>query len=36
MKKFFRKHKQKVVLAIAVIIILAMVMGAVAGFFMGL
>jgi len=34
-KKFFRKHKQKVVLIIAVLIIAAMVLGSLAGFFFG-
>jgi|GEM_PF-1340631 len=35
MKKFFRKHKQKIVLVIAIIIIAAMTLGSLAGFFFG-
>jgi len=33
MKKFFRKHKQKLALVIVVIIVLAMVAGPIAMFF---
>jgi hypothetical protein len=35
-KKIVRKHKQKIVLIIAVLIIAAMVLGSLAGFFLGL